>query len=337
MKAVRHARPWRVVALALIVHGASVQAAQARMDEHSRPGAARAAPADTPSPPAGAETLQADEDRVGRLVLEARVNGEGPFHFIVDTGANHTAVSPALVERLGLTADSRAVRLNGVTGADATSERVTLSSIVAGRFARAEVAAVVIQPRVLAGADGLLGANLLMDSRVTFDFVRRRVTIAPSSDATRTADHRIVSQARFAHGGLLAVKSWIAGVKTTAIIDTGAQNTLGNRTLEAEIPPDRFERWRQTTVTVLGVTAHTASARAVVTPRVRLGRSVVRNAIVMFGDFHVFELWELDDTPAMLVGMDVLSATKTLVIDYGRQQVIMDPRATATTVRVRNF
>lgn len=327
-------RRWGVGALvmAMIV---GLTGARALLDEEAAASPPAAPASDVQTKPGGV-TLQAEEDVVGRLVLEARVNGVGPFRFIVDTGANRTAVSPALVERLDLATESQSVELNGVTGVDSTSQLARLSSVVSGRFARADVEAVVVQPRVLAGADGLIGADLLTDSRVTFDFVRRRVTIKPSRGRAVTG-RPVVSQAQFAHGGLVAIKSWIGGVKTTAIIDTGAQNTFGNRALEARIPPDRWDRWLKAQVTVMGVTAHKASARAVVVPRFRVGRLVIRNAMVMFADLHVFDLWDLDDTPAMLLGMDVLGATRSLVIDYGREQVIMDPRPTATTVTVRHF
>lgn len=335
---VSHRLRW--LAAAMAVAWAILAIGAVRASAADDPGLVAAAVARAGDVVAGAdagESLEAEEDPVGRLVLEARVNGDGPFRFIVDTGANHTAVSPDLVTRLGLEAETRAVKLNGLTGADDTSAVVALSSFVAGRFARADVAAVVVQPRVLAGADGLLGANLLTNTRVTFDFVRRRVTIRPSGDAAKPIGRRIVSEARFDHGGLVAVKSWIGGVKTTAIIDTGAQNTFGNRVLEAKIPPDRLERWRQASVTVMGVTAHETTARAVLTPRMRVGRSVIRNATVMFGDFHVFDFWELKEEPAMLIGMDVLGVTRALTIDYGRERVIMDPRVAQGGIGLRTF
>src|SRR5262245_22989425 len=42
-------------------------------------------------------------DRLGRVVAPVIVNGQGPFRFIVDTGANRSAVSQALADQLGLT------------------------------------------------------------------------------------------------------------------------------------------------------------------------------------------------------------------------------------------
>ena len=41
----------------------------------------------------------------------------------------------------------------------------------------------------------------------------------------------------------------------------------------------------------------------------------------MAADAPVFKLWGLENTPAMLVGMDILSQVETLVVDYRRREV----------------
>src|SRR5688500_16056541 len=57
--------------------------------------------------------LKADSNR--RMTVPVTVSGEGPFRFMVDTGANHTAISQELAARLGLTTRSGA-RLHSATG-----------------------------------------------------------------------------------------------------------------------------------------------------------------------------------------------------------------------------
>src|SRR5262245_55507449 len=86
--------------------------------------------AGSPSPPLGAPepSLAKDEplfasptqlDRIGRIIAPVTINGQGPFRLVVDTGASHTTISPALAAKLGLLAlpDSTVV-LNGVTGSE---------------------------------------------------------------------------------------------------------------------------------------------------------------------------------------------------------------------------
>src|SRR5690242_9920799 len=41
-------------------------------------------------------------DRLGRMVAPVSINDQGPFRFIIDTGANRSVVSRALADHLGL-------------------------------------------------------------------------------------------------------------------------------------------------------------------------------------------------------------------------------------------
>src|SRR5690606_10951551 len=49
-----------------------------------------------------ATVTEAVSDRVGRVVAPVMVNGRGPYRFIIDTGANRSAVARHLAEELGL-------------------------------------------------------------------------------------------------------------------------------------------------------------------------------------------------------------------------------------------
>src|SRR5256885_14841188 len=60
----------------------------------------------TPAPPHAADDLlfasPTTVDHIGRVVVPVTINGKGPFRFIVDTGANHSTISPQLVQALKL-------------------------------------------------------------------------------------------------------------------------------------------------------------------------------------------------------------------------------------------
>src|SRR4051812_19033096 len=56
-------------------------------------------------------------DRIGRILAPVMINGQGPFRLIIDTGANHSTISPRLVEKLGLVqSEDVTKRVLGVTG-----------------------------------------------------------------------------------------------------------------------------------------------------------------------------------------------------------------------------
>jgi hypothetical protein len=56
-------------------------------------------------------------------------------------------------------------------------------------------------------------------------------------------------------------------------------------------------------------------------PQVDLIGLIIRRLTVVAADAPVFKLWGLESTPAMLVGMDILSQVETLVVDYRRREV----------------
>src|SRR3984957_10417296 len=97
-------------------------------------------------------------DRIGRIVVPVMINGQGPFRFIVDTGASHSVVSPALAAKLGLTpTPAAAILVNGMTGT-AQVPGVTIAKLQAGDLAIEDTNFPVVWAPLMAGADGILGA-----------------------------------------------------------------------------------------------------------------------------------------------------------------------------------
>src|SRR5688572_19371127 len=58
-------------------------------------------------------------DRIGRVMTHVKINGKGPFRFVIDTGASRSTLAPHLARALNLKPSvGRNVMLNGVTGAE---------------------------------------------------------------------------------------------------------------------------------------------------------------------------------------------------------------------------
>ena len=57
----------------------------------------------TPVEPQDAEALALERERFERVTVPVTIKGEGPFRFMVDTGAQATVLSIVLADRLGLT------------------------------------------------------------------------------------------------------------------------------------------------------------------------------------------------------------------------------------------
>jgi hypothetical protein len=115
----------------------------------------------------------------------------------------------------------------------------------------------------------------------------------------------------------------IGNIRTKAILDTGAQQTLGNTSLREAL----LRRAREgTEASIVGVTLDVARGQSIAVPPIAFGDIEVRNMRVIFGDMFIFDQWNMTRDPAMLIGMDVIGTLDTLVIDYKTRQIHMRPR-----------
>jgi hypothetical protein len=110
--------------------------------------------------------------------VQARINGIGPIPLILDTGADHTIVSPSVQSKLGLSAENiPPVILKGVTGTS-YANRVWVDTIEIGE-ARVGPLLIAVYPADLRGAEGLLGRDFLFKFNITIDSKERVVTLTP--------------------------------------------------------------------------------------------------------------------------------------------------------------
>jgi aspartyl protease len=127
-------------------------------------------------------------------------------------------------------------------------------------------------------------------------------------------------------------------VKAKAVIDTGAERTLGNLALQNAL--NRNKKKREVVAAVVhGATADIADGDVQTVKEATIGDLTLTNLEVIFADFHVFKLWELDQQPAMLIGMDMLGVLERLIIDYRRNEVSMygEKAAMMRTMHAENF
>jgi hypothetical protein len=111
-------------------------------------------------------------------------------------------------------------------------------------------------------------------------------------------------------------------VRGRAIIDTGAERTLGNPELQrrlAQLPGSDGEAGRPTQV--YGATAAVTSGESRIAPAIRIGEASLDNLEITFADLHVFRYWKLDQVPALMIGMDLLGVVARLVVDYRRAEI----------------
>jgi predicted aspartyl protease len=251
-----------------------------------------------------------------RMTVAVRVAGAGPYQFLVDTGADRTAVSSALVSSLRLASGTHA-ELHSVTGVS-TVTTAKVPSLQLTRASKAVEAAVLESANM--GADGILGADMLRSQRVQFDFDAKTMSIVPSATPDfRDEPGTIVVQAYRKNGRLVVVDAVADGQSLTVVLDTGSQVTIGNSALRERLRGRSLVDGMQK-VDLQSVTGATLSGDYMFVRDLSIGGIGLNNLAVVFTDAHTFHQLGLDKKPAILLGMNALRAFKKVSIDFANRK-----------------
>jgi len=309
----------RLLAGAIIALGLASFAASATAECLAPPPPSDPAPAAdalaTP-PTTGSVIGPSRNDALGRVVAPVTINGQGPFRFIVDTGANHSVVSSSLAARLGLDASGTGEvhSIQGVAPATLTN----VGSIAFGAVTLSSGQTPILDnTRVLAGEAGILGVDGMENRRLRMDFDRHCIEILPA-DTARPLHGWIAVRGALKFGHLVVLRGRIRDVSINLLVDTGSDGTLGNTALRNALQGISITR-----EDLANGRAYTAGRpivfeQAVIIPDIEMGSLSVTHVTAFIGDFHVFSLWGFDNEPTLLIGMDVLSQTRQIAIDYRR-------------------
>jgi predicted aspartyl protease len=276
-----------------------------------------AAPAEPASDISG-QAIATRTDGHDRMTVAVRIDGRGPFAFVVDTGAERTVISTELAGQLGL-APAAAARLLTLSEIS-TVPTVTIPNLTISNAVIEQINAPALA-RDHIGAAGILGIDTLQDQRIIFDFKRRRMTMAPSSerDDTRSGDD-IVVRARNRFGRLVLADASVEGQKVHVIIDTGAQLSIGNPALLRKLLARR-RKGGPTEIELRSVTGGIKLANLAVLRNVRIGGVHLENMPVAITSSDVFRRLQLDDRPALLLGMDTLRLFDRVSVDFANRKV----------------
>lgn len=117
-----------------------------------------------------------------RPIVEAYVNGEGPFKFVVDTGASGTMVTAALAKALklpqiGTVLVSAPNSPNRIRAPQHRIRKLVVGDITFFRHSATAILDLDFAKRL--GADGILSAADFSGYLVTFDYRRRQMLLTP--------------------------------------------------------------------------------------------------------------------------------------------------------------
>jgi hypothetical protein len=280
-------------------------------------GAVSAAP-----PATGSGAVRTANGMDDRLTTAVYIDGTGPWHFLVDTGAERTLIAADIATRLALPRGPEVLVegiLRGLPAMLVEIQRLNLGDLLCPRLE------VPVLPRAMLGADGYLGLDVLDHHRVIFDFRARTLTVTKPEGffaALWPHEHEAIVRTLGSSGRLRAADCLVDDVRAAAFVDTGAEVSVGNPALYAALKARApHGQMPGLPLELYGVTGGSIMGLTIDVERIQLGELKWISAPLVIADLEVFDIWGLSRQPALLFGMDCLRRFARVSIDYGRKEV----------------
>jgi predicted aspartyl protease len=271
------------------------------------------------------------KDRDNRMTVPVRLSGAGPYQFLVDTGADRSAISNDLVVRLKL-AMAGGAELHSLSGIS-TIKTARIHDVQLTRTAERSIDAAVLDSEHM-GADGIVGVDLLRSQRVQFDFEKQTMSIVPAAapDFAREPD-TIVVRAKRKNGRLVVTDAVANGERLTVVLDTGSQVSIGNQALRQRLLRSNLVPVERR-VELESVTGQKIIGEYMMVRELTIGGIGLTNLAVVFTDAHTFKQLKLDRKPALLLGMNAIRAFKKVSIDFANRKFkVVLPETSALEVQ----
>ncbi|HTN14082.1 MAG TPA: retroviral-like aspartic protease family protein [Sphingomonadaceae bacterium] len=279
--------------------------------------AARDAAGNSVQPPGDLDVFRTGAEEYDRLTVPVTVEGQGPYQFMIDTGAQATVLSRELADRLGV-ADRKTATLVGISSRAQTQVAPVMELGLGKRLFYIETVPLVEQANI-GSADGILGLDSLQEQRVLLDFRAKTFSVADAETLGGDKGYDIVVRARRVLGQLVITDAELDGVRVAVIVGTGAQGSVGNLKLQEKL---RGRDLGEAQMTDINGAMETSSMR--LAKSVTIGRVKVSNLPIAFVDSPSFKVLGLDDRPAMVLGMSELKLFKRVAIDFKQRKVLFD-------------
>jgi len=310
-----------VLLLALFVASRIGVAAQVPRISKPRP-APPATSSMPPLPPAtiddtlaiGGQDLKARRAET-RLTVEVYINGHGPYQFVVDSGADSSVVGLRIAHDLQLPLGTPVV-LNGMTERSIV-DRVEVDSLNLGPTTVRDLQLPALREADV-GGQGMIGIDALVRQRIMMDFEKRLIKVEDATKPPKALPNEIVVVARRSRGQLILTHVTAGRISLDAVIDTGAEMTIGNPILRQSLVR-RHQKIEK--VTAIGVTGKEIDLEVAVIPELQIGEILIRDLPIAFADLPPFHVFGIADEPALFLGTDVLNAFRKVSLDFRARKV----------------
>jgi predicted aspartyl protease len=298
---------WHLVAAAVLATGAIGAA-----------GEAPPVPAPLAETLSDIEVIDLETERYRRVTVPVTIGDEGPFRFMIDTGAQATVLSLELAERLQLNDRESATLLGMASRRSIETTAIPGFGLGSRRFDIASAA--LVDGAHIGGADGIVGLDSLQGQRVLLDFQKMEISVADAEALGGNRGFEIVVRARAKLGQLIITSAELDGIPVSVVVDTGAQGSVGNPALLARLNRSRDLGNNELT----DINGQTLGGTVKLVKTLQIGRGNLNNFAMMFADSPLFHSLGLSDKPALMLGMSELKLFRRVAIDFESRRVLFD-------------
>lgn len=264
------------------------------------------------------DVVHGQADAADRMTVPVRIDGNGPYRFLIDTGSQKTVLSTDLAARLALPPVERR-RIVGIAGTE-IADIAVLDEFGLGSRSFYGLSVLLFESRHI-GADGIVGIDSLQNQRVLLDFARNRMAIGNARTLGGNSGFEIVVTARRRAGQLIMTKAEVDGVRTDIVIDTGAETSIGNRALQRALG----QQGGLPQAVLSSVTGQQAIADLGFAKQLEVDGDIkISNVVIAYADTPAFAALKLSKRPALLLGMRELRLFKRVAIDFSTRKVMFD-------------
>lgn len=262
------------------------------------------------------DDFEIDRDRYERMTIPVTIEGQGPYRFLIDTGAQATVVTSKITDDLAILPTGRALLI--AMGSSEVVDTIELDGLEFANRKFNGLTAPLLKDRHI-GADGILGLDSLQDLRVLIDFREDRIAVADASELGGNSGYEIVVRARRKLGQMIITNARVDGIRTAVVIDTGAVNSHGNATLRRKLRARHKDELFTTDVNGFELRSDLSMAG-----ELKIGGLALSQVPIGFSDSPVFAALELEDQPALILGMHNLQVFDRVAIDFSDRRVLFD-------------
>jgi aspartyl protease len=118
------------------------------------------------------------------VVLPVSINNQGPFRFLLDTGASNTVLSAGIADGLGIPVGRNYILLSAAGNVPVNLRLLNMVQVGAVRLEGIEVAVANFDLMKTLNVDGILGGDYLRRFKISIDYAHQIVDIEPLTPET---------------------------------------------------------------------------------------------------------------------------------------------------------